>query len=393
MTQRISSRVPLGLLLVLALAGSAGAEGQDEGFSFHPSITATNVYDDEPGLGRPGGRESHDFGFWFHPRVEAGYVTQEIEVGADVGVDLRRYVQADELAEEFVRASGFAEVGLLPGLSARIADAYVPHYAQLGLPEEHGVNLIQTNRTDGELRYWREVGGSAELEIGGGGSYFVSDRFAAFFPGAGGPVLDPRYRADFWQASGFARSQAPVGPGTTAHLNVESGYRNFEDRLRSDHLNVAALAGVRTQRFHRLEIEALLGYGLIAFDTLGSVHQPIGRLSLRQRLPRGFAWHVLAANRFRSNLVGNEVFEATGEIGLEKRFGELTDASVELFVSRFEDRGVPANLYGGVEVEAGRDLAAQTRLSIAYRHWRNAGDAGFDDMSQNSVILTFTHRR
>jgi hypothetical protein len=393
MIHRLMTRTTVGLLLALGAAGSARAEGEDQGFSFHPSIHFSNVYDDEPGLGRPFGRSEHDFGWWIRPRAELGYESPELEVGADLGLDLRRYVHADELGDELWYASGFAEVGLLPGLSARLGNAFEPHYVQLGLPEDQGANLAQTNRSEGELRYWTEIGGDAEVELGGRASYFVSEHFPAMFPGAGGPLVDWTYRGDFWQTSGFVQSQAPVGRGTTTLLNVEAGLRNYADRLRADHVNVAATAGVRSERFENLELEMLAGYGLIDFDGLGSVQQPIGRMSLRHQLPQGFAWHALAANRFRSNLIGNEVFEATGEIGLEKKFQEIADASLELFVSHFEDRGAPSNLYGGLEIEVGRNLAAQTRLSLTYRHWRNAGDAGFDDMAQNSAFLTFSHRR
>ncbi len=386
-------RLALALALLCAGAGSATAEGDDQGFSLHPSIRATTVFDDDPGLGQPGTDESPDVGFWFYPRLETGYKSPEFEVGADVGVDVRRYLSTDSLADQFVHASAFGEVGLLPGLSARLANAYVPHYLQLGLPEDHGANLIQTNRSDGELRYWRELGRGIELELGSRGSYFLSEGFSASFPGAGGPLALPSFHADFWQAASFVQMRAPVGKQSSAELNSEFGIRDYRDGLRADHTNTAVTLGLRTERFEGVELELAAGYGRIDFDSLPDQQQPIGRIQLRQRLAHGFSWHALAANRFRSNLVGNEVFEATGEIGLEKELAEHTDASIDFFVSRFEDVGAPANLYGGAEVELGRDLGAQTRLALAYRHWRNAGDAGSDDMRENAVFLRFFHRR
>jgi hypothetical protein len=383
----------LAAALLLGSAGPAAAEGQDQGFSLHPSVQATTVYDDEPGLGQPGKDEDPDVGFWFFPRVEAGYKSTDLEVGTDVGVDLRRYVSGDSLSDQFVHASAFGEVGLLPGLTARLSNAYEPHYKQLGLPENQGSNLIQSNLSQGELRYWREIGRGVELEASGQGGYFVSEGFTGSFPGAGGAVVDPGYHADFWQTSGFTQLRAAAGPRTQAELTGEVGFRNYQDGQRADHLNLAVMLGMRTERFEGLELELAAGYGRIGFDGLPNQQQPIGRIQLRQRLAQGFTWHALVANRFRSNLVGNEVFEATGEIGIKKELAEHTDASVDLFLSRFEDVGAAPDVYGGVEVEVGRNLAAQTRLALAYRYWQNAGDASSDDMTQNAVFLRFTYRR
>jgi len=390
---RLARPIRLALaVLLIAAAGRAGAEGQDQGFSLHPSVHVTTVYDSEPGLGLPGNDESADVGFWFFPRVETGYKATEFEVGADVGVDVRRYLHTESLSDQFVHASAFGEVGLLPGLSARLANSYEPHYKQLGLPENHGANLIQANLSQAELRYWREVGTGIEMEVGGRGSYFLSDGFSGSFPGSGGPVVDPNYHADFWQTTGFTQLRAPVARQTRALFSGQLGFRDYRNGQRSDHLNVAVMVGLLSERFEGVELELAAGYGLIDFDALPDQQQPIGRVELRQRLGAGFRWHALVANGFRSNLVGNEVFEASGEIGFEKELAEHTDASVDLFVARFKDVGTEPNLYGGVEVEVGRDLAAQTRLSLAYRYWQNAGEANADDMHQNAVFLRFFHR-
>jgi hypothetical protein len=385
-------RLTLAGVLALAAAGRAGAEGQDKGFSLHPSIVATTVYDSEPGLGQPGLNASGDVGFWFFPRLEAGYESTEFEVGADVGVDVRRYISTRFLDDQFVHASAFGEVGLLPGLSARLSNAYEPHYKQLGLPENQGSNLIQANLSQAELRYWREVGSGIEMELGGRGSYLLSEGFAASFPGSGGPVVDTGYHADFWQATGFTHLRAPVARQTHALFSGELGFRDYRNGQRADHLNVAVMAGLLSERFEGVELELAAGYGLIDFEGLRDRQQPIGRIELRQRLGPNFRWHALVANGFRSNLVGNEVFEASGEIGFRQQLAEHTDARVDLFVARFEDVGADPDLYGGVEVELGRDLAAQTRVSLAYRYWQNAGDAGANDMHQNAVFLRFSHR-
>jgi hypothetical protein len=382
-------QIAFGAALV-ALAASAPVRAEEEGpsFSFHPSIEATNVFDDNPRFGDA----SADTGFWIYPRTELGYRTQTIELGADLGVDVRRYIHTDSLADELYRLSGFAELGLLPGLTVKLSDEFVPQPRQLGRPEDSGANLAQTNRLEGEIRYWRELPGARELELGARGTSFTSESFTASFPGAGGPLIDPSYHADFWQASSFAEFRAPAGKRSFAHLLGQFGYRDFDDSLRSDHVDVAILAGYRSERFRNLEIEVEAGYGLIAFDSLPDRHQPIGKAMLRHRLPSGFAWHVLAANRFRSNLVGNEVFETTGELGMEQQLGEHTSGSIAAFVSRFKDRGTPSDLYGGAEFELGRNLARKARVSAGYRYWWNRGDAGADDFTQNVAFLRFSYR-
>jgi len=392
MTRRLCIPALLALAAGLGAAGTALGEGEEEGWSFHPGIRTVLVYDDEANLGKPGQSNEGDVGFWIKPNVEVGYKTPDLDLGADVGLDLRRYITRDALADELIYANAFVEAGLLPGLSVRLENDLAPQYRQLGLPEEHGANLIQANRTDAGLRYWRELGGNTELEIGGTGTYFLSERFTAGFPSAGGPTFDPNYRATFWQATGIADLHRPLGRSLSGHLATQAGYRDYADGARADHTNLAMTLGLESERFETLELVLEAGYGAILFDGLGTVHQPLGKLSLRHQLPRGFHWSALLANRFRSNLVGNEVFESAAELGLGKQLGERADASVQGFVARFEDRGAPADFYWGVETELGFDLTRQARLALTYRHWRNTGDAGFDDMAQNAVFASFQFR-
>jgi hypothetical protein len=382
----------LPALLALAAAPSAWGEGEEEGFSFHPSIELSPVYDDEPSLHQLGGQDDAEVGFWMRPGVELGYRRPALDLRGDFGVDVRRYVDFELLDDEFWYALTSAEVGLVPGLTARFANDFTPHYIQLGQPEDHGLNLAQTNRSDAELRYWRDLGNGREVELGTRGSYFHSERFSAGFPSAGGPTVDPSYRPDFWQTTAFVESRAPLGREVTSRMSAEYGYRDFRDGARADHQNAAMTVGLVATPVEGLEIQLDAGYGAILFDGLRDVHQPLGRFALDATLPAGFAWHTAVENAFRSNLRGNEVIEASGEVGLTKQFGERVDASAEVFAARFEDRGAASNLYGGFEAELGWDMAEQTRLALRYRHWRNRGDAGFDDLTQNVLFLTFRFR-
>ena len=389
MSGRWRCALALGLVLGLATPRGALAEGERTRFSLHPSLSVTGVFDDEPLLAQGG---SSDLGVWILPRVELGYRTSAVTLGADLGVDVRRYLDTGPLDDEFYRLSGFAEAGLLPGLTVKLENAWKPVPAALGQPEDVGANLVQANRLQGEARYWIELPKGREVEVGGRGTWFLSDDFTASFPGAGGASIAPRFNADFWQTSGFAQWKTPVGPRTSAHVRSRLGFRDFDDGRRSDHLNLAVEAGLVTERIEGLEVELSLGYGMLHFDTLDDRHQPIGKLELRQQLPGGWSWHALGANRFRSNLAGNEVFEATGEVGVEKQLGERADVSASLFVSHFEDVGAPSNLFGGAETELGYRLLRKGRVSVTYRYWRNDGDAGFDDVSQNSVFLRLSYR-
>ncbi len=377
--------VPLLSWLLLA-AATAGAEGEATRFSFHPSIEVTTVFEDRPELTGPAGP---DVGFWIYPRAEVGYEGPGFELGADLGVDVRRYTGTSSLEDQFGRLSAFGEADLLPGLSLRVENAWEPHYQALGLPEDHGANLVQANRAEGRLRYWRPLPANQEIQIGASGRYFVTEPFAATFMG----MVDPSSRADFWQTGGYARWTWGAGRRTALSAEAKVGYRDYAETQRADHLNAALLLGLEARPTSTLEVELEAGYGAILFEGMTNRHQPLGRLELRQALPAGFSVHALGANRFRTNLAGNEVFEAAGEVGVEKQFGEALDASLDLFIAHFEDLGTPSNLYGGVELEGGWTLASQTRLSLAYRYWRNAGDLSGDDFGQNAVFLRFAFRR
>jgi hypothetical protein len=152
--------------------------------------------------------------------------------------------------------------------------------------------------------------------------------------------------------------------------------------------------GLRSWRFGNAQLEIAAGYGLLAFEAHGNEHALLGNASLRFQLSPSWSGFVSLANEFSSNLAGNEVVQATGRAGLEAYFGERTGASIGAFVSRFEDPALNRDeiVYGGAELEIWRALTRHTRLSLAYRHWRNGGDAAVDDFSQNRVVLQLRYR-
>jgi hypothetical protein len=82
-------------------------------------------------------------------------------------------------------------------------------------------------------------------------------------------------------------------------------------------------------------------------------------------------------------------------VGLEARFGERTGARTCAFEPRFDDSSLNrhASAYGRAELELCRTLNCHTRLSLAYRHWRNGGEGAVADFRQNRVLLQLACRR
>lgn len=389
MTARtIRSAAGMGAVLLLA-AGTARAEGEESRFEWHPSITVHNLWDGNPKL--KGSSSTDSVGVWLYPRMELGYTAPSLDLGADLGVDFRRYTEYGNLNDEFYRVSGHAEAGLLPGLTVRVSDDYVPEVKYLGLPEDHGTNLIQSNRTDAELRYWHELPMGSEIEVGTSGTYFLSESFAAQFPDG---VTDTSYKADYWQVAGFVQLQKDLGRRSSVFLLSEAGRRDFDDGKRSNHVNSSVVIGVRSQRFRNLELEASIGYGRIDFEDLSDQQAPIGEASLTWRLPEGWATRIAGSNDFATNLGGNEVFQASGELTIEKEFATNTTARVSGLIAHFDDENLEggSDLYGGVEVGVEHRFDAHTRVGVSYRRWENAGDKSINDFGQNRVSLEFSYR-
>jgi hypothetical protein len=379
--------------VAFSVAGARAEEGEDAQLRLHPSLEVSAVADDNPAFQDTGA--DWVAGSWITPRLEMCSRPPAIEVGADVGAELRRTFGGSSLDAELYRVSGFAEAGLLPGLSVRMSSAFVPQPRWLGLPSDDSRNLLQTHRSDLAIRFWRELPAARELEVGVTGTYFTSESFTAVVatPG-GGSTVDPNFRADFGQGAAFVELQSPLGRHTSATLLGQVGYRAFANAGRSDHLNTSVLIGLRSRRFRNAQLEFAAGYGLLAFAAHGNEHALLGNASLRVQLSPSWSGFVSLANEFSSNLAGNEVVQATGRVGLESYFGERTGASISAFVSRFEDPALNRDdsVYGGAELEVWRALTRHTRLSLAYRYWRNGGDGAVDDFAQNRVVLQLRYR-
>jgi hypothetical protein len=384
------------LTLALALpVRPAAAEGEPAQFSFNPSVNVAAVVDDD--LFLTDSNKKSSFGVWVQPRMELGYRTETLDLGADLGVDIRRYADYySDLSDEFYRMSGHAQVGLLPGLTLRVANAFVPAPVELGLPPDQSINMVQTNLTDAELRYWRVLPGEREISFGARGARFYSDDYTEQRPGSGGSViLDDDFNADYWGGTGYLEYREPLGRRTAAYLRAETGYRTYDESSRSDNLDYTMLIGLHSLRFRNAEIDLAGGYGQIHFNSLGTEPRIIGRGSLRYRLPHDFIWRIGMNHLSSADLVGNQALETTSSIGLEKRFEDgRTSASVNLFMTRYEcdTLGSGANWFGGAEVKLRRQLTRSTQIGIGYRYWDNQGDYKPDDMQQNRLLLDLSFR-
>ena len=392
--RRALRALPVCLLACAAglapIARPASAEGKAGDYSIRPSIEFATVFDDN--LFLTDGDEDSSFGVWIRPRVELAYRTETLDLGADLGTDLRRYADYySRLADEFWNVSGHALVGVLPGLTFRVANVYAPSPVELGLPPDQGTNLVQTNRTDAEIRYWRALPGEREIAVGMRGSRFFSDGFDEEIPGSGGAViLDDDFHADHWGGTGFLEYQEPLGRRTSGYARAQAGYRSFDDSARSNHLDYSLLLGVRSLRFRNVEIDVAGGYGRIHFSSLGAEPRIMGRANLRYRLPSGFTWRIGANHLSSADLLGNAALETTGSLGLEKRFGDgRTSAALNLFITRFDTESWSggANLFGGAELQVRRQLTRAVQARISYRHWNNQGGYHLDDMLQNRLLV------
>jgi hypothetical protein len=367
----------------------SGSETERNRFSFHPSIQVTAVADNNVRL-REDDSEG-DLGVFFFPRIELGYQGHWFNLGADLGADIRRYVDGASPSDEFFRMSGFAEVGLLPGLTFRVSDDFTPTPVELGKPEDHSANLVQTNRLVAKFRYWRELPGDREMLLSLQGTRLISESFAA---DVGNGVIDDDFHADFWEGALLGEVQSPVLDRTSAFLRTHLRYRTFDDSSASDFGDLAVLLGLRTHWFRNVDFEVAGGYGLIAFDS-GSKNRFLGQANLRYRIADGTTVRLSFVNRNTADIAGNDFVESTGTIGVERRFGERTAASIELFLSRINnevwDSG--ADLFGGAETRVRRQLSRRTQLELAYRYWNNAGDYSSDDFSQHQLSLVFSYRR
>ena len=365
-------------------AGGAAAEGEPDLFTLRPSFSTTIVADDNPEFERDGGNSS--VGAWLRPRVQVDYRAERFDVGADVGVDVRRYSGYDSsLSDEFVRVSGFANVELAPGLGLRVADAWVPRALRLGRPEDDGENLVQTNQLDASLRHWRSLPGERELELGIQGSYLLSDDFAEPI---GSGAVDGDFQANYAGGLGYLELQSPIAGAMKGFLRVQAGYRALADASDADHVDVGSSLGLRIPIGDGSSVEIGGGAGWLRFAGLADRPRALARAQLQMRLPGGFVSTLAATHLLSANLEGRKFVETDARIEIERYFGRRTAVAIGLFGTRFDDASLGASdLFGGGEARVRYQLTRATQFIVRYRHWTNGGSLSADDFAQNRVTL------
>ena len=333
MNVRAPALVLAGLVALGPWAPPAAAEeGETRRFTWRPSLVVRTVADDDVRqLDR--GKE-HDVWVSASPRLELGYEARAFDVGADLGADFRQYTENDDLNDVFYRVNAHAEAGILPGLSVRVSDTYVPQAETLGLPEDDTSNQQQTNLVDAEIRYWRALDERRELTLGVRGARFDSETFTALVPGPGDTTfVDRSFRGDYWEGGSFVELAQALGRRSAVYLKGGARYRSFDEADFSDHTAYLAQLGLRTRWRSRLRLELAGGWGLVDFRSREDVPRFLGSAKLEYRAGSGWTFDLGAHQRFTSDLTGGEFVDTTGRIGVEKYFGRRTAAEITGFVS------------------------------------------------------------
>jgi len=389
---RFRDAIAASIALLLWCGSASGDEDDPKRFSWHPSLTLTTVADDDPNLDRGKGGA---VGLWFAPNLELGYRADAYELSADIGADVRRYFGENGLSEEFGRVRASGEVGLYPGLTVRLEDAFVPVPERIAAPADETSNLIQANQLDLEMRYWRELAKKREILFALRGTYFTGEDFAAILLTDGGGLFGQKhFDPEHVEAELVAEFQSPLAERSAWYIRGTGHYRSFEETIVPDHADLAAMLGVRSRWFHNVELDVAAGWGVIQFESRDDVQRFVGEGSLRFRQSNGWTWTASAANRFVADVSGNNFVETTGRLGIEKFFGDDTRLSGAVFISRLENDAweTDSNLFGGVEIRGSHRLDRHTEISLTYRFWQNAGDYSADDFDQHRLALELVYR-
>ncbi|HXV36384.1 MAG TPA: outer membrane beta-barrel protein [Myxococcota bacterium] len=383
----------VGACAVLTWAARAAAEDEADRFHYNASALVTLVGDDDPYLEQ---RDEGAFGGYLAPSLEVGYRADVFELNADLGADLRRYIDEKALSEEFYRAIVSGEVGILPGVSLRVMDSFRPEAELISSPADATRNLQQTNRAGAELRFWRELSGRRELLATLRGSHFTGEDFNAVLATDGsGFMTHLDFEPDHAEGAGTLEFQTPLGERNSVYARSELLHRSYHETEVADRSQFTIQLGARTRRFRNVEIDVAGGFGMVVFESRDDLRSFVGDASLRYRLPNGWTWRVSAANRFVTDLAGSTYVETTGRMGFEKHFGEWLSTSIAAFVSQLENDAwnLPHNLFGGAEVRVQSRVGRHTTVAFTYRYWDNAGNYALDDFNQDRVAIEFFYRR
>ena len=385
----------LATALVWLMLGTAhAAEGEPGSFTWTPSLKVASIVSDNVDYEKGAGEGA--LGTRLRPRLELAYRSMGLELGADLGADIHQYLQADnDASDQFYRAIGWAELGLAPGLRLRFSNAFTPYPLRPGRPTDEAANLVQTNRTELDLRWWHELSNEQEIELGAQAAYFWSEKFSERVPqNGGGFLLDENFKANYWQGLLFAEFQMPVASRTAGYIRGQVSYRSLKEETDADHLNVMMVAGVRSNILPNLDLDLSGGISLLSFEGLDDKLRALVRVDLRYQFDSGWSTVLEAHHLSTVDLIGRDVLESTARIAIEKRFGTATAVELGTFFTRLEVDSISSDpdVFGGAEITVRRQLTRIFQVGLSYRHWWNRGAFGSDDFSQNRVVLEFSVR-
>ena len=386
--RRVLATFALAALAYPALAD----EGSEQRFTWHPSVRVAAEATDNARL--DSGKDA-DFGVRITPRLELGWDATAWEVGADLGADMRRQSDATDLNDVFYTARLFGEAGVLPGVTVRVSNDYIPHAVALGVPEDHAGNLRQTNRARAEVRYWRELDEGIELSLGADGGHFNSESFAARVPGPGGTTsLDSHFEANHWEGGGFAQLLIPMGGRSEVYARGRARYRDYEDAPDASHTLASALVGLRSYWIRNLSFDLAGGLGVLDFGSSGSEPQVLGRADVRYRLRSGWRVGLGLHSRLTTDLAANGFVDNTGRLTLERNFGSRMSASLTGFASLLESESETRSndLYGGAELRLRRQLSQPLQVELVYRFWENTGSRSDNDFREHRGVPGVSYR-
>jgi hypothetical protein len=385
----------LHALLLIPLAASAvhADEGAERPFTWRPSFETRSVLNDNAFMTTHD--KDTDLGVWMEPRVELDYRVPAARLGADLGAQIPRYLDHSSLNDVFWRTNVHGEAGLWPGFSVRLSDAFTPMPVALGLPDDAPTNLAQTNRAQGELRYWRELPGGREMTVGILGARFDGEKVDALVPDSNGDaVLDTSFRPDFSEGGGFAELRNPFGEDHAIMLRGGTRYRSFDSLSEGEYLDAEGTLGLESRLPGGFDLALAGGFGWLDPRDGSGEPQALGRAELGWRHASGLRVEAGFHHAFASDLAGNDFIDTTGRLTLEKYFGLQTSVTVTGFVSQLDAQSShPShNLFGGAEVVLRRQLSRRFQVSVAYRYWENDGGFAIDDFRQNQASLSFSYR-
>ena len=381
----------LPALLLLAQASGANEEPEAR-FGWQPSL-AIGVEATDNALLRSSDRDT-DVGIRIVPRLQLSYAMHALDLGADLGVDTRRHTQTGELNDTFYRMRGHAELGLLPGLTVRVSDDFVPQAVQLGAPPDNTANLAQTNRAAGEVQYWRALSEHVELSFGASGARFDSETIDTLVPGAGGTPVAGRFRADYWEGGGFVQLARGVGRRSEIFARGRARYRSFEDASDSSHIDVSGVVGAHLRWTRSLGLRLEGGVGMLDFDSGATDTRFTGRADLRYQAGPRWRFGLGLHHGLTTDLLGNAFADLTGRLEVERSFGTRTKAILTGFSSLLdaESQATQRDLFGGLELALQRQLSRNFRIDASYRFWENAGPRTGNDFRQHRGFVRLSYR-